>query len=361
MEASRRWPYAAWFMAVLGLVAVFSSSEAYVFYAGGRDGWVVDPAESFNHWAERNRFQVNDTIVFLHDDEVGGSVLQVMEGDFDTCSTGNPVQRLEDVAAGRSVFRFDRSGPFFFISGDEDRCQKGQKLYIIVMAVRPTKPSEAPEPAGAAGPVSSKSWSWQAFPPAGATTPPPLPPSWASAPEHAQAPGKSSLAAQAGPIEVLGRTARCGVASWQSRRERVWDPRNRREGARCRCRRSRGEDKISRHSLSQIRTIDHTDDHTDGSAFDSEPNTENLNLVFMAIELEQDMVLAMANDKLSVWITKNCMMRLMEKHHLIQVMMKSGSTHQKGNLEDSVLNHLSMENDSLEEHQLGTRIMNIPH
>uniref|UniRef100_A0A0D3ETZ3 Uncharacterized protein n=1 Tax=Oryza barthii TaxID=65489 RepID=A0A0D3ETZ3_9ORYZ len=41
----------------------------------------------------------------------------------------------------------------------------------------------------------------------------------------------------------------------------------------------------------------------------------------------------------------------MEKHHLIQVMMKSGSTHQKGNLEDSVLNHLSMENDSLEEHQ----------
>lgn len=122
-----------------------------------------------------------------------------------------------------------------------------------------------------------------------------------------------------------------------------------------------GQDKISRHSLSQIRTIDHTDDHTDGSAFDSEPNTENLNLVFMAIELEQDMVLAMANDKLSVWITKNCMMRLMEKHHLIQVMMKSGSTHQKGNLEDNVLNHLSMENDSLEEHQLGTRIMNIPH
>uniref|UniRef100_A0A0D9YEX4 Phytocyanin domain-containing protein n=1 Tax=Oryza glumipatula TaxID=40148 RepID=A0A0D9YEX4_9ORYZ len=208
MEASRRWPYAAWFMAVLGLVAVFSSSEAYVFYAGGRDGWVVDPAESFNHWAERNRFQENDTIVyvrrvswlavFLHDDEVAGSVLQVTEGDFDTCSTGNPVQRLEDVAAGRSVFRFDRSGPFFFISGDEDRCQKGQKLYIIVMAVRPTKPFEAPEPAGAAGPVSSRSWSWQAFPPAGATTPPPLPPSWASAPEHAQAPGKSSLGGSGG-------------------------------------------------------------------------------------------------------------------------------------------------------------------
>lgn len=44
-----------------------SSSEAYVFYAGGRDGWVVDPAESYNHWAERNRFQVNDTIgTYVH-------------------------------------------------------------------------------------------------------------------------------------------------------------------------------------------------------------------------------------------------------------------------------------------------------
>ncbi|KAF0920135.1 hypothetical protein E2562_033438 [Oryza meyeriana var. granulata] len=189
MEASRRWPCAAWFMAVLGFAAVVSSSEAYVFYASGRDGWVVDPAESFNHWAERNRFQVNDIIVFMHDDESGGSVLQVTEPDFDACSTDNPVRRLEDVAVGRSVFRFDRSGPFFFISGDEDRCQKGQKLYIIVMAVRPTKPSEseAPEPAG---PGSSESSAWPAFPPTGATTPPPL---WASAPEYAQAPGESSL------------------------------------------------------------------------------------------------------------------------------------------------------------------------
>uniref|UniRef100_A0A0E0JIN9 Phytocyanin domain-containing protein n=1 Tax=Oryza punctata TaxID=4537 RepID=A0A0E0JIN9_ORYPU len=192
-SSSTRWPYAAWFTVFVCFAAVVSSSQAYVFYAGGRDGWVVDPAESFNHWAERNRFQVNDTIVFMHGDGAGGSVLQVTEPDFDACRTGNPVRRLEDVAAGRSVFRFDRSGPFFFISGDEDRCQKGQKLYIIVMAVRPTKPSEAPEPAGAAGPVSSESWTWPApFPSAGATTPAPAP-LWASAPEHAQAPGKSTL------------------------------------------------------------------------------------------------------------------------------------------------------------------------
>lgn len=51
-----------WLLLVVGLAAMVSSSEAYVFYAGGRDGWVVDPAESYNHWAERNRFQINDTI-----------------------------------------------------------------------------------------------------------------------------------------------------------------------------------------------------------------------------------------------------------------------------------------------------------
>jgi hypothetical protein len=47
---------------VLIFAAMVSSLEAYVFYAGGHDGWVVDPAESYNHWAERNRFQINDTI-----------------------------------------------------------------------------------------------------------------------------------------------------------------------------------------------------------------------------------------------------------------------------------------------------------
>ena len=60
MGASKAW--SAWLAAVVGLAAAVSSSEAYVFYADGRDGWVLDPTESYNHWAGRNRFQVNDTI-----------------------------------------------------------------------------------------------------------------------------------------------------------------------------------------------------------------------------------------------------------------------------------------------------------
>ncbi|KAL5223150.1 hypothetical protein ABZP36_027863 [Zizania latifolia] len=203
MEDSRRCSCSAWFMVVLALAAVVSSSEAYVFYAGGRDGWVVDPAESFNHWAERNRFQVNDTIVFMRDYEVSGSVLQVTEPDFDACRTSNPVRRLEnDVVAGRSVFRFDRSGPFFFISGDEGRCQKGQKLYIIVMAVRPTKPAEAPVPS-----AGSSESTWPASPPPGATTPPPL---WAAAPDSGGG-GMSRSSSLGAPPPTSGAAGLDGV------------------------------------------------------------------------------------------------------------------------------------------------------
>lgn len=45
---------------MLGLAS--SSSQAYKFIVGGKDGWVLSPSENFNHWAERHRFQVNDTL-----------------------------------------------------------------------------------------------------------------------------------------------------------------------------------------------------------------------------------------------------------------------------------------------------------
>lgn len=39
-----------------------SLSQGYTFYVGGRDGWVLNPKEEYIHWAERNRFQINDTL-----------------------------------------------------------------------------------------------------------------------------------------------------------------------------------------------------------------------------------------------------------------------------------------------------------
>ncbi|XP_057508894.1 early nodulin-like protein 4 [Actinidia eriantha] len=123
---------------------VCSSQAHFNFYVGGRDGWVLKPSETYNHWAERNRFQVNDSLIFKYKKD-SDSVLVVNKDDYYKCSK-KPIQALED---GDSVFKFDRSGPFFFISGHGDNCEKGQKFIIIVLAVRNNthkSPSPSPPP-----------------------------------------------------------------------------------------------------------------------------------------------------------------------------------------------------------------------
>ncbi|KVH95837.1 Cupredoxin [Cynara cardunculus var. scolymus] len=61
------------------------------------------------------------------------SVLVVDEEAYHNCNKTNPKQTLDD---GNSVFKFTRSGPFFFISGHDDKCENGEKLIIVVLAVR---------------------------------------------------------------------------------------------------------------------------------------------------------------------------------------------------------------------------------
>ncbi|KAG6756437.1 hypothetical protein POTOM_039866 [Populus tomentosa] len=119
---------------------LFSSSLAYSsLYVGGEDGWVTNPSESYNHWAERNRFQVNDSLVFKYN-KGSDSVLRVTKDDYSSCNTKKPLKTMD---SGSSVFQFDKSGPFFFISGNEDNCRKGQKLIVVVLAVR-TKQTSTP-------------------------------------------------------------------------------------------------------------------------------------------------------------------------------------------------------------------------
>ncbi|CAA7410211.1 unnamed protein product [Spirodela intermedia] len=114
------------------MMLMMSSSYAYDFYVGGRDGWVTNPSEGFNHWAERNRFQVNDRLVFKYK-KGEDSVLVVNEEDYRACNTSNIVRKLDD---GDSVFPLGRSGAFFFVSGDPGRCQAGQRLVVVVLALR---------------------------------------------------------------------------------------------------------------------------------------------------------------------------------------------------------------------------------
>ncbi|CAL9116236.1 unnamed protein product [Musa textilis] len=166
------------------LMGLVTSSGAYVFYVGGRDGWVPNPSESYDSWAGRNRFQVNDTLVFRYSNGTD-SVLVVTKQDYDACNVSNPIQKLE---GGDSMFSLDRSGPFFFISGVPDNCRKGQKLVVVVLAVRnggkpsPSPPSPppaavSPSPLTPSEPPTSSPASPPPSPPPAAVSPSPLTPS----------------------------------------------------------------------------------------------------------------------------------------------------------------------------------------
>ncbi|KAJ8527824.1 hypothetical protein K7X08_015275 [Anisodus acutangulus] len=158
---------------------MWSSCEAYTFHAGGNNGWVLNPSESYSHWAERNRFQVNDTIVFKYK-RGSDSVLLVDKDDYYKCNKDKPILKLKH---GESKFKIEGSGPFYFISGHEYNCEKGQKLLIVVLSpnhkahkahiaespssddesIGPVSPAPAPAKSGAAGLIGGPSGLYWGF------------------------------------------------------------------------------------------------------------------------------------------------------------------------------------------------------
>nr|ACG41471.1 early nodulin-like protein 3 precursor [Zea mays] len=147
------------FLACLVAVASVSAStaSAFVFKAGGTGEWRVPAAagsgngSAYNAWAQRNRFRVGDAIAFTYQPG-NDSVLLVDKRSYDACDTGSPTDTFAD---GSTVFTFTRSGPFYFISGNKDNCDRGEKLIVVVMAERAavgnaTEPGAglAPSPSG---------------------------------------------------------------------------------------------------------------------------------------------------------------------------------------------------------------------
>lgn len=118
-----------------GLICVMmllQKSEGTEFIVGGAKGWDVSVAKSYNQWAEANRFQIGDSLVFNYD-AGQDSVLQVTQDDYTNCNIQSPIKHYSD---GHSVFQFDKSGPYYFISGNKDNCLKNEKLVVIVLADR---------------------------------------------------------------------------------------------------------------------------------------------------------------------------------------------------------------------------------
>ncbi|VVB15873.1 unnamed protein product [Arabis nemorensis] len=143
------------FVILASFATFFTVSDAWRFNVGGNGVWAINPQENYNTWAERNRFQVNDTLYFKYA-KGSDSVQQVMKADFDGCNVRNPIKNFDN---GESEVTLDRSGPFYFISGNQDHCKKGQKLIVVVLAVRnhPTVPISPAKPPSMAQPPKSHS------------------------------------------------------------------------------------------------------------------------------------------------------------------------------------------------------------
>ncbi|KAL8223466.1 hypothetical protein R6Q57_018941 [Mikania cordata] len=135
----------------------FVAYEATKFVVGGEQNlWTVtSPAGALNVWAEKERFKIGDMIVFKYDSNTD-SVLRVEEGDYKKCIKTKPITEFHD---GNSVFPITESGSFFFISGADGHCEKGEKVEVRVLSRKHSAPPPvmAPNgsPAGVPRPVES--------------------------------------------------------------------------------------------------------------------------------------------------------------------------------------------------------------
>ncbi|XP_040990169.1 early nodulin-like protein 1 [Juglans microcarpa x Juglans regia] len=136
------------------LMLLMQMGDATQFKVGGSKGWTVptDPNEvHYNQWAEKNRFQIGDSLLFVYPPDQD-SVLHVKEEDYINCNTEAPIEKFSD---GNTVVKLSQSGPFYFVSGNKDHCLKNEKFVVIVLADRSNQTrtgSPAPAPAGEESP-----------------------------------------------------------------------------------------------------------------------------------------------------------------------------------------------------------------
>ncbi|KAG5225182.1 hypothetical protein OIU76_027550 [Salix suchowensis] len=149
------------FSLVLIMSLLWGFSQAKDVLVGGKtDAWKIPSSESdsLNKWAGNARFLIGDSLVWKYDGQKD-SVLQVSKEAYAACNTTNPIQEYKD---GNTKVKLDRSGPFYFISGAEGHCEKGQKIVVVVLSQKHARvgapaPSPAEFQAPAVAPTSGAS------------------------------------------------------------------------------------------------------------------------------------------------------------------------------------------------------------
>ncbi|XP_011030838.1 PREDICTED: early nodulin-like protein 1 [Populus euphratica] len=165
----------------LCLLLLIQKNNAAEFKVGDQKGWTVpdntSSNSSLNAWAERNRFQKGDSLVFDYDASQD-AVVQVTKEGYENCTAENPLATFND---GHTVFKINQYGAhYYFISGNRDHCQKNEKMEVRVLADRSTNATASPPSPGSSDMVPAPTPSSDESPPAGTVeinpTPPPTGP-----------------------------------------------------------------------------------------------------------------------------------------------------------------------------------------
>ncbi|XP_075487757.1 early nodulin-like protein 9 [Primulina tabacum] len=140
------------FLGIFNVLLLIKKNDAFEFKVGGSKGTWAAPADpnssEYNQWAERNRFQIGDSLLFVYAADQD-SVLQVNKDDYTNCNIASPIAKNND---GHTVIKLDQSGPHYFISGVDDNCHKNEKLVVVVMADRSNRSPPSPAPSGEESP-----------------------------------------------------------------------------------------------------------------------------------------------------------------------------------------------------------------
>ncbi|KAF8691887.1 hypothetical protein HU200_040004 [Digitaria exilis] len=139
---------AALFLCVSVVLAAATAAEARDFAV---DLKAQAQPDALTKWASINRFQVGDNLVFKLG--AGESVLEVSRDDFNRCSTAAPLATHKATAGGSAAtVPLPRSGPYYFVGGAPGSCQKGERLFLVVMSQKHSRghhrglaPAPAPE------------------------------------------------------------------------------------------------------------------------------------------------------------------------------------------------------------------------
>ncbi|MCO5557305.1 hypothetical protein L7F22_010866 [Adiantum nelumboides] len=103
-------------------------SDAASYKVGDDAGWSLDT--DLQGWVDGQDFRPGDVLEFNYNPDEH-NVLEVMEGQFEQCSTTNPIAHL---SSGADRITLDKSGTRFFLCGIVGHCPGGMKIRINVVA-----------------------------------------------------------------------------------------------------------------------------------------------------------------------------------------------------------------------------------